>query len=115
MNFKEIKNVKIDATLATAQLRNDEAKTLINIFSKRLATHAFNCEDLTEWEENELIEYAFSCAEELTKLESLANILDDVIVETGYAIGQLDELVFEKSDNVEEIEETPEEVEEDGI
>ncbi|AMB95557.1 hypothetical protein [Aerococcus urinae] len=102
MTKDEIKEVRVQATLATAGIRIDEAKTLINIIKRKAYVKAFNVEDLAEWGEDEIAEYAFECAEEMTRLQSLAETLDESIIETNYSLKELDKLLFGGSEESED-------------
>lgn len=109
MKSEETNLIDVTMEITRAKSNSAESRALVNILKDRLGNKDIDCTDLVEWEENELIEYAFSCAKELARLESLAEILADSINETGFSLDVLDELVFKQS------QETPEEVEEDGI
>lgn len=101
MDFREINKVKIDAKMHHVFTTNNEAQTLVGIVKKMINAKAIDCAELTEWEENDLNEYAFECAEELTQLKHLVDILSVSILETSLTLAELDKAI--------------DEVEEDGI
>ncbi|MCW1031103.1 hypothetical protein OJ933_10840, partial [Streptococcus anginosus] len=79
MTKDEIKEVRVQAKLAAAGLNIDEAKTLINIIKRKAYSKAMSeqeSEQMVEWELDDLMGYALSCADEMTRLQSLAEVLD---------------------------------------
>ncbi|KAA9299824.1 MULTISPECIES: hypothetical protein [Aerococcus] len=102
MTKDEIKEVRVHAKLATAGLRIDEAKSLINIIDRKVYLKAVDLGELAEWGNDEIIEYAFECAEVMTQLQSLTEVLDESIIETNYSLKELDKLLFGGSEESED-------------
>ncbi|KAA9293734.1 MULTISPECIES: hypothetical protein [Aerococcus] len=105
MTKDEIKEVRVQAKLAAAGLNIDEAKTLINIIKRKAYSKAMSeqeSEQMVEWELDDLMGYALSCADEMTRLQSLAEVLDDTIIEVSYLLKGLDKLLFGGSEESED-------------